>query len=319
MASDQAAFEIIGRAYPQDGARFKRVDPARAGIGTSGRTGVISGLSRMAGSLWPHRAHLILSAIAFAVIVPMNATTQIMDAARVHWVLRAWEPFVWEGSSVAVILMLSPLIARAMRRWPLERGRLARGLAVHLGLTIPFSLVHVSAMVALRHLAYAIARSGYDFGSPSLPLALFYEWRKDAVTYGVILAIFWVLRRLLSSGEIARAAAAPGGFEVRDGAGRLFIHPQEILWVEAAGNYLHLHTTRKSHFVRGVLGAWAARLAPFGFARIHRSRLVNCERIRAISPTETKDFLVTLDDGQSLRGSRRFRAALETGLQSRIS
>ena len=62
--------------------------------------------------------------------------------------------------------------------------------------------------------------------------------------------------------------------------------------------------------VRGVLSSVDARLAPHGFARVHRSRLVNKAHIRAIRPTGAGDVEIELSDGRTLAGSRRYRAAL---------
>jgi hypothetical protein len=290
----------------------------------NGRTGVINGLGHALGMSRFSLGNIALIAIVVAVVVPLNTTSALIEAARLHIHLKTWEPLVWEGSSVAVVLGLWPFVGLAMARWPLQRGPYATPVAAHLLLTIPFSLVHVAGMVALRKLAYGMVGNSYDFATPNLAMALLYEWRKDAVTYALIAANYWVLRRPRPIGEPApegaadeSAPVAADGFEVRDGATRIFIKPREILWVEAAGNYLQLHTTHKTHFVRGVLTAWASRLAPSGFARIHRSRLVNCARIRELSATETKDFVVTLDDGRSLRGSRRFRATLDDALHHR--
>jgi DNA-binding LytR/AlgR family response regulator len=90
----------------------------------------------------------------------------------------------------------------------------------------------------------------------------------------------------------------------------VFLPPADILFVEAAGNYIEFHTATRTHLVRGTLSAWEARLAERGFARVHRSRLVNRARIRALKPTPSGDVEITLDDGRTVLGSRRYRAAL---------
>ena len=62
--------------------------------------------------------------------------------------------------------------------------------------------------------------------------------------------------------------------------------------------------------VRGTLAAWEAKLAPLGFVRVHRSRIVNRARIRAVKPTPSGDIELTLDDGGVIAGSRRYREGL---------
>jgi DNA-binding LytR/AlgR family response regulator len=100
--------------------------------------------------------------------------------------------------------------------------------------------------------------------------------------------------------------------EIRDGASAVFLAPTDLLFLEAAGNYIEFHTASRTHLVRGTLAAWEAQLADRGFVRIHRSRLVNRARIATIKPTPAGDIELTLDDGRTLTGSRRYRAALET-------
>jgi DNA-binding LytR/AlgR family response regulator len=107
--------------------------------------------------------------------------------------------------------------------------------------------------------------------------------------------------------------------EVRDGARRTFVRPDEICWIEAAGNYAELHLASRSLLHRASLASLAQRLAPAGFARIHRARLVNRRQIAALATNAAGDFTVTLRDGRELAGSRRFRAEVTTGPEPRPS
>jgi DNA-binding LytR/AlgR family response regulator len=69
-------------------------------------------------------------------------------------------------------------------------------------------------------------------------------------------------------------------------------------------------TERRSHLIRTTLQAEEARLAPFGIARVHRSRLINLRRIVALQWRPSGDFEVRLDTGEIVFGSRRFKAAV---------
>ena len=80
--------------------------------------------------------------------------------------------------------------------------------------------------------------------------------------------------------------------------------------VEAAGNYVEFHTAAKTHLVRGTLASWEARLTARGFVRVHRSRLLNLKRIVALQWRPSGDFEVRLDTGESVPGSRRFKAVV---------
>lgn len=90
----------------------------------------------------------------------------------------------------------------------------------------------------------------------------------------------------------------------------VFLPPGDILGVEAAGNYVQFHTRDRVHIVRGTLATWEARLKSHGFARMHRSRLVNRAGIGASKPKTSGHVEIALDDGRVVIGSRRYRDAL---------
>jgi hypothetical protein len=213
-----------------------------------------------------------------------------------------------------VRLALAPRIDRAIERLPPRRDNLALFLGAHAALTVPFSLAHVAGMVALRKLAYALAGHTYVFARGDLPLVMVYEWRKDAVTYAALAATFWFFRWRAEQAA-ARAPATPERIEIRDGSTALFLAPGDVAWVEAAGNYVEFHTRAGARLVRGTLSAWEAKLAPLGFVRAHRSRIVNRARIRAIKPTPSGDLAISLDDGREIAGSRRYREAFAASIR----
>lgn len=97
--------------------------------------------------------------------------------------------------------------------------------------------------------------------------------------------------------------------------GRMYFVPtSQIDYIEADRNYVRLHTGQETHVMREQLGRLTSMLDPRVFARIHRSTIVNLNRIREIQPWFTGDFLVLLHDGTRLRMSRTFRDALDRHL-----
>jgi DNA-binding LytR/AlgR family response regulator len=141
---------------------------------------------------------------------------------------------------------------------------------------------------------------------------LFYEWRKDVLSYAVIAVTYWLFP-FLAERRQAEAAAAPIAdqrIEVRNGAATLYLAPADINFVEAAGNYVEVHAGAKTHLVRGTMAAWESRLTGLGFVRVHRSRLVNRAKIAAFKPTASGDLEIALLDGRTIIGSRRYRAQL---------
>lgn len=84
----------------------------------------------------------------------------------------------------------------------------------------------------------------------------------------------------------------------------------EIDWVEASDYYSTLHAGGRTHMLRRSLADLDALLAAHGFYRIHRSAIVNLNRIRALEIREDGEYEVVLQTGQRLRMSRRYRKAV---------
>lgn len=97
---------------------------------------------------------------------------------------------------------------------------------------------------------------------------------------------------------------------VNDGRRHLLIRTETIDWIGAAGNYAEVHVGTSSFLIRIPLTQLETRLDPAFFARIHRSRIVNLDRIREILPEWHGDCEVVLTTGTSVRMSRNFRARL---------
>lgn len=94
--------------------------------------------------------------------------------------------------------------------------------------------------------------------------------------------------------------------------GRMVLVPVErVDWIGGAGNYVELHADGDTHLVRGTLAEIEARLPAGRFARIHRSAIVNLDRVRELHGWSHGDLMVELHDGTRLRLSRRFRDRLE--------
>lgn len=97
---------------------------------------------------------------------------------------------------------------------------------------------------------------------------------------------------------------------VRQGQKSLLLRTADVDWVEAAQNYVVLHAGGASHMVRGTLRELEARLDPRRFIRIHRSRMVNLDRVKELHPWSHGDYQVVLVDGTQLMLSRRYRDRL---------
>ena len=95
-----------------------------------------------------------------------------------------------------------------------------------------------------------------------------------------------------------------------------FVKTSDVDWVQADGNYVRVHTGSVSHLIRETLGAVEAILDPDQFSRIHRSTIVNLDRIRELQPWFAGDYVVILKDGTQLKLSRTYREHLQTRLRA---
>jgi two-component system LytT family response regulator len=95
----------------------------------------------------------------------------------------------------------------------------------------------------------------------------------------------------------------------------MLLKVDEIDFIEADGNYAKLHVGRKMHLLREKMNDLEGRLDPARFVRIHRSIIVNLERIKEMHPHFNGDYVVVLEDGQQLRLSRTRREQLEARLR----
>jgi two-component system LytT family response regulator len=92
---------------------------------------------------------------------------------------------------------------------------------------------------------------------------------------------------------------------------RVFVlKTDEIDWIEAEGNYVRVHFGKQSSLIRETLSHLAAQLDPRKFPRIHRSRLVNLDRIQELQPWSHRDYRIILRNGTQLTLSRSYREQL---------
>jgi len=89
-----------------------------------------------------------------------------------------------------------------------------------------------------------------------------------------------------------------------------FLKPSEIDWIEADGKHAILHAGRETHVVRHTLTRLEQRLASHGFVRVHRSAIVNVDRIKELEPWFHGEFVVILKDGTKLTSSAAHSQAL---------
>lgn len=122
----------------------------------------------------------------------------------------------------------------------------------------------------------------------------------------------------VASGAAAGAAAngANGGryasrILVKQDGRMFFVKTTEIDWIEADRNYVRLHVGKTAHTIRERISHLEETLDPRLFARIHRSTIVNLNRVREMQQWFSGDYVVILEDGTRLRLSRHYRDRVE--------
>jgi two-component system LytT family response regulator len=89
-----------------------------------------------------------------------------------------------------------------------------------------------------------------------------------------------------------------------------FVRTADIDWIEAEGNYVRLHAGKKAWLVREKIGALEERLDPDAFLRVHRSSIVQVDRMAELHPMVAGDGILVLRDGTQVKLSRGYRRRL---------
>jgi len=281
-------------------------------VGSAATSGGLAGIS---GVDWLFYAAVAAISLGIGVV---NAFSAAQDAAWRGAVYDVRTPLFWEMSSIVTIIAVAPVLFVAVRRmrhgsrWPLRIGLAAATIIV-------FSSLHIAGMVGLRKAVMFLAGGAYDFHFSAA--TLIYEFRKDIMTCLLIGGTLWLIDSRREAQQARRsdaatpradpASAAPDMVWLRDGSSRIRIEPRDILTIGSAGNYVeYCMADSRTHLVRGTLAGEEARLTKFNIVRVHRTRLVNLSRVTGLKAGPNGDFELTLDTGEAISGSRRYRDAV---------
>ena len=121
------------------------------------------------------------------------------------------------------------------------------------------------------------------------------------------------------------AAAAPANAEksgdrilIKSSGEIFFLKAEEIDWIEAEGDYMKFHVNGRAHLMRETMARLETRLDPRRFIRIHRSTIVNIDRLRKLSPSFAGEYAVILHDGTKLKLSRGYHERIATLLKQAL-
>lgn len=231
-------------------------------------------------------------------------------------------PVILEGTSHLAILLIFPLILWFDRYFTIGGDRWLSNLFAHALFSIAFSLAHVTLMYWMRIALYRVVLARTyrwdnwfaDFG---------YEYLKDVRTYmGILVMVYlyrFVLRRLQGEAgflteDDTPTATTSDRFLVKKLGREFLVRVNEIDWIEACGNYVNLHVGTRVYPLRETMTRIDERLVPLGFQRVHRSAIVNLDRVAEIKAFDSGDGEARLQNDVSVPVSRRFRQELRERL-----
>jgi len=113
-----------------------------------------------------------------------------------------------------------------------------------------------------------------------------------------------------------RNAHAVRRFVVRARGRVHFVQADEVEWIEAGGNYVTLHVGKQSHMIRGTMRRMEEVLDPGRFGRVHRSAIVNLDRIREIQPWFNGDFVIITESGHEVTTGETYRPRVQELLKN---
>ena len=103
----------------------------------------------------------------------------------------------------------------------------------------------------------------------------------------------------------------PQRLAIKDGKQTTSVAVADIIWIDAAGDYLCVHTPEQTHVLRGTMKKLEQVLDPERFVRVHRSTIVNGHHVRSMRSHTNGEYFLTLDCDKELKLSRSYKKNVE--------
>lgn len=118
------------------------------------------------------------------------------------------------------------------------------------------------------------------------------------------------LSEILDASESTSSKQYESHFNIKDRGEITLVDVNTIEWIDAAGDYMCLHTNEKTHILRETMKNMEKRLDPAIFKRIHRSTIVNINMIKKLYPSTGGKYVLVLSNGSEVQVSRKYREVL---------
>lgn len=262
---------------------------------------------------------VLLVLISFAA----NVGVVTMELQRTGAPFPAWLPLVLEGTSHIVLAALIPLILWFDSHFPIGRRTWKTSLPAHALFSVVFSLLHVTLMYWARVAIFRVLSPEFAYRWDSWPREFAYEYLKDFRIYILVLVLVYLYRFILRRlrGEAGFVGAEQDDddeigdrFLVKKLGREFLVRLDDVDWIEASGNYVNLHVGQRVYPLRDTMTNISRRLEPHGFQRVHRSAIVNLDRVAEIVVFDSGDGEARLTNEATVPVSRRFRKELRERL-----
>jgi hypothetical protein len=215
-------------------------------------------------------------------------------------------------SAIAVLVMIA-FVIRWLRVFPLRRDHWVQALVGHAAGTVIFAFGHHVLMIAMRVPWYALNGRDYVWREPFVG-NLITEFQKDIKVYLGILLIATLYRSYRRRGSTP-PPVGPDRLVVQAGNTTAILPFEQIDYVEAARNYVSVYAAGREYVVRETMANVERRLSEGPFLRVHRSFIVNVDKVHEYRTVESRQF-VRLTNGSEVPVGRAFRDELTRRLET---
>ena len=263
---------------------------------------------------------MFLIAVGFAA----NVGIQSADYSRYGVATPLWEIITAEGTSHIATLAVIPLMLLFDRWFPISGATWRRSVVAHAVLSGPWALAHVTLMYWGRVFIHRMVGDNSGYWWPDWWGQFGYEYLKDFRTYLFFLIIIYLYRFVLrraqgeagyvSEGDDSDAVDIADRFLIKKLGREFLVRANDIDWIESSGNYVNLHVGQRVYPLRETMTGITDRLMPLGFQRVHRSAIVNLDRVSEIVAFDTGDGEARLVSDAAVPISRRYKKELRERL-----
>ncbi len=228
--------------------------------------------------------------------------------------------------------IFTPLVFSIAKKYPLEKNSRLKALLIHIPASVVFSLFYILISNILNALFEGEPLFTERFNQNYL-FILFSTFHKEIITYWLIL-ITWnaynyyknyienesrasqlEIQKAELENKLSEIQTNKNGYleriVIKSRGNISFIKADEIDWIEAADYYVQIHTNGKKHLLRESMTKLEEKLDKSKFFRIHRSTIVNIEKIKELQHYNRGDYIVILNNNTKLKLTRSRRKELQ--------